>query len=507
MHLRVNRFTYAEWPVQDLTRMADLSIGEEQSESRALALAWSPPGLARHHRCALAVLTSNLLLSLWSPSSDPVLVRSWQRRLIVNDVLALYFKASGHSTRGTAPLMRRKRIRAAAWAESSPRGSVTSLEPGLGLLAVLNDTSELLVLRCTYRPTEASSITATVAACLRLQQQHPPPLGDVTGDLEELSWSEWRTDSGAQSATIEFKHMDTPGSVEVTLNTDSHGKLTVSAMKTEDATDSPHLDLSLHEAVAGSARINLERALTRVIRRFSNQFNLDSRVSTRFWGFDVSQAFIAACFTVHPSEQIQYTISSQERSYMLFAAEQGSAFPWEEERQPKGTAEVCQEYWQTFLHLLKQPDAEDLVMSIDTTLDNSIETVDPQCNGSANDNDTVTQDLTNSTSEWTDQAFIYNLLSAALVLAPRLLTAEVDWIRLVRGRVRPAISQELMDLACRLQGEPSLATRIEYLNKSIQLSGDDTTASHSVRCQICDSVLAWKDLQNARCVAGHSYGQ
>lgn len=47
-------------------------------------LGWSSPGLAKHKRSLLAVLTSNHLLSLWASNSDMRLPESWERVLIVN---------------------------------------------------------------------------------------------------------------------------------------------------------------------------------------------------------------------------------------------------------------------------------------------------------------------------------------------------------------------------------------------------------------------------------------
>ena len=62
-----------------------MSIGEEQSDSTVTAITWSPPGLSRHQRPALAVLTTNHLLSLWASASDIEDHSTWRRVLIFND--------------------------------------------------------------------------------------------------------------------------------------------------------------------------------------------------------------------------------------------------------------------------------------------------------------------------------------------------------------------------------------------------------------------------------------
>ena len=62
-----------------------MDIGEEQSNSHVLAVAWSPPGLAIHQRSVLAILTSNNVLSLWASHSNTKDQLSWKRVLTVNN--------------------------------------------------------------------------------------------------------------------------------------------------------------------------------------------------------------------------------------------------------------------------------------------------------------------------------------------------------------------------------------------------------------------------------------
>src|SRR5262249_4305844 len=64
-------FTAAERPQALPLGASSFSLGEETGGALAVAARWSPPGLAAHGRCALAVLTSNLALSLWAPVAAP----------------------------------------------------------------------------------------------------------------------------------------------------------------------------------------------------------------------------------------------------------------------------------------------------------------------------------------------------------------------------------------------------------------------------------------------------
>ena len=104
---KANQFTNEEWPLLDPHSPKDVSIGEEQGDSPVTAVAWSPPGLARHRRPVLAVLTANHLLSLWASNSKIDDSTSWQRVLIANHVDTIAQSSPGLP-----------RIRSMAWAPS-----------------------------------------------------------------------------------------------------------------------------------------------------------------------------------------------------------------------------------------------------------------------------------------------------------------------------------------------------------------------------------------------------
>ena len=141
VHIRINLFTFEEWPLQDPASFKDLSIGEEQSSSTVTNVSWSEPGLAKHCRSVLTVLTSNLVLSLWESVSDPGEASSWRRVLVVNNALWEYFTTSGASE---GAIRKGKRIRAAAWAHGS---KISSRQEYGHILAVTNDCREVILLR------------------------------------------------------------------------------------------------------------------------------------------------------------------------------------------------------------------------------------------------------------------------------------------------------------------------------------------------------------------------
>lgn len=148
MRIRVNLFTLADWPVIQPQNRDDFSIAAEQSTSTVVGIAWSPPGLASFRRSVLAVLTSNLLLSLWEPSG---IQGKWTRVAIVNHIFHL--DPTGPSQLSGLEL-RRSNIRSFQWcpplhAPSSDSSSAPEAESrwGLHLLMVTNDANEAILLR------------------------------------------------------------------------------------------------------------------------------------------------------------------------------------------------------------------------------------------------------------------------------------------------------------------------------------------------------------------------
>lgn len=133
------------------------SIGQEISQNTAVAVAWSSAGLAKHRRCALAVLTSNLVLSIWGSESRPRAPHSWKRAVVVNNELERYFDALNGSEKDQSEAgrakteERRRRIRSFAWSPATlPIFSASKPQSCAGwgehFLAVSNDNNEVILL-------------------------------------------------------------------------------------------------------------------------------------------------------------------------------------------------------------------------------------------------------------------------------------------------------------------------------------------------------------------------
>lgn len=148
-YLQVNTFTQEEWPMFDPLPWMIQSIGEEQSHSHVVSLAWSPPGVARHKRCALAVLTANHVLSIWSSDTNPRDGESWTRVLVINHALKNELKNGHGGTQPNDPGMESyailgSRIRSFAW--GPPLESVEMVATGDSKSVKVTVRRQLLVL-------------------------------------------------------------------------------------------------------------------------------------------------------------------------------------------------------------------------------------------------------------------------------------------------------------------------------------------------------------------------
>lgn len=205
-------FSNDELPLKNPAPLSNYSIGEEISPSVPIAISWSPPGLAKHRRCALAVLTSNLVLSIWSAEGMLHEESSWNRRLLINDALTDYFsndvatETPSISSNSEERLRLRSRVRAFSWAPSMPPRSETmgtrwSYDPQY--LAVSTDDNQVVFL-VVESPTSSLGLSnawkAVVSSHISLT---PTDVTSPTGsDLFEdivrqqrfvphIAWSPW----------------------------------------------------------------------------------------------------------------------------------------------------------------------------------------------------------------------------------------------------------------------------------------------------------------------------
>lgn len=331
-HLRVtvNKFTTEEWPRQEQASFRDMSIGEEQARATVTALAWSPPGLSKHRRSVLAVLTSNLILSLWASDSTPTDLGSWKRVLVVNKILSLGSRLQ-------------QRIRSMAWAPTNPH-CVDRQTPfsrhkwGIPLIAIADDSNRFYILTISspfagqsfawkaevlYRkdsPESKSSDDRPSLLNTALNANHfidRIQFGTWDGDISLL----YRTSGIIHCARI-LIHVDTPSQVQ--------------------DQDLESLTVSLDEAPPDDANIRsqpmvtplIEARLTTEKQRFGLGKNIGSHVMLRTWGSASSNDLVAVCFSLHPAKMVEYIAPFEETATILFDAGNDnenakSVFPWQ----------------------------------------------------------------------------------------------------------------------------------------------------------------------------------
>ncbi|KAF2457436.1 transcription factor IIIC subunit delta N-term-domain-containing protein [Lineolata rhizophorae] len=122
--IKVDLFSDAEVPLDFPASFSTWSVGAELSESNVVALSWSPLGLAKSRRCALAVLTSNHVLSIFESEDQPTNEESWKRVLIVNRaldkfILEQYPESSKEKPGRTGRFTSALHIHGFAWAQST----------------------------------------------------------------------------------------------------------------------------------------------------------------------------------------------------------------------------------------------------------------------------------------------------------------------------------------------------------------------------------------------------
>ncbi|KAJ5971563.1 Transcription factor IIIC zinc-finger [Penicillium vulpinum] len=148
--VRANLFTNSEWPAYLPGNRDDFSVAADLSESNVISLAWSPAGLGKYRRSVLAVLTSNLVLSLWEPVG---LKKQWTRVTVANHV---FYPQLQPPQDPKSHGFRKVNIRSFTWCESlkpsAPTAGSSFLHShesrwGIPLLTVVNDFNEVMLLQ------------------------------------------------------------------------------------------------------------------------------------------------------------------------------------------------------------------------------------------------------------------------------------------------------------------------------------------------------------------------
>ena len=339
-HVRItaSNFTTGEWPRQEQASFKEMSIGEEQARATVTALAWSPPGLAKHRRSVLAVLTSNLILSLWASDSNPTDLDSWKRVLIVNKVLSSESRLQ-------------QRIRSIAWAPTNPqhvdrRATFSRRKWGIYLLAIADDSNGLYILEVSS-PFAGQNFDWNVEVLRRNNipvsnsSTDRPSLLNIAMNanhfINRIEFGTWDDNIPIVYRTCGINHFASvsihkrPPSRELSKDIPGHECITV----------------SLDEAHPGDANMPSQLIVTPLIKarmvaekeNFGLDNNIGSHVMVRTWGLASINNLVAACITLHPAKMVESTAPFEGTATILFDATNDtdnakSVFPWQ------STAEV-----------------------------------------------------------------------------------------------------------------------------------------------------------------------
>ena len=313
--IRVNQFTEEEWPIVDLAPLNTLSLGEEQSQSSVCSLAWSPVGIGIHKRHVLAVLTTNLLLSIWESTGKP---GSWRRVCIINKSLSMDHE-----------VLRRKkqRIRAFAWLPALQVS--TDARQDRQYLAVVNDKDDVVIFHITANhSTHIRSFETTIVFEIKLTEQElstenlsplqkflqTPPISKIQcGKLQKLM------DEDGAVSLLRMRITFERGPTRLKC-----GDLVLSCEPSQNDLQlyghiAPHVALT-KPTVNVPTSSDFGPALSQPMDDFKKQHGLHGDVRIRYWGFARSPdgTTDAMCVSFHLLDDTRVISREAEQCVVVF---------------------------------------------------------------------------------------------------------------------------------------------------------------------------------------------
>ena len=348
VRFQVNRFTLDEWPWQEPASFKDMSIGEEQALVTVSALAWSPCGLAKHRRSVLVVLTSNLLLSLWTPYADPTDPECWERVMIVN-----YFLIPENVSTPQKQSRTSQRIRSMAWAPIYPEHAerqtpFSTRKWGVFLMAITDDENGVYFVNLVS-PFTGASIAWEIQTLLYKKippAAHPYQRASLLrlkmsekAFIDRVSFGTWNsglyipvtyhTSGVIYHDTLELV-LGPPLSATVRPESESVDKFQENAVQQLQMTSylsppipSPSFEIQVQEQK----------------KTYGAENRLGLHVLSRIWGFASFESLSAVCITLHPSRSIEYSGAAEEFAKVIFdsAYREQEKFPWQEATEVDGS--------------------------------------------------------------------------------------------------------------------------------------------------------------------------
>ena len=333
VRIKVNQFTDGEWPRQPLASFADMSIGEEQSNSHVVSITWSPPGLALHRRSVLAILTANHLLSFWASESDPRDPDSWKRVLVVNNALP-YPPGMANGIKRPS-----KRIRCMAWASIDL--NICELNQRLAtfwgpfLFAIVGESPEVCIFVASS-PYTTGSRDWVIAQCGQFICPSTSQISTPTSlfrqalersryDNSTLAFEPVKVHNAEARTAISCRFRNTYTHVAFSTPIQFPYQGSVQAIEKYGVLNTTHS----HDYAC-----DFTEQLTEVRRRnaMSNKTTKEM-IDIHIHGKAAFGAIRAICFSLHIANQIEYKTTSENLTTVLFqndkAISEELSFPWE----------------------------------------------------------------------------------------------------------------------------------------------------------------------------------
>ena len=343
-HVRfhVNRFTIDEWPWPEPASFKEMSIGEEQALVTVTALAWSSWGLAKYRRSVLAVLTSNLLLSLWTSYADRANPECWQRVMIVNDCLI-----PEHVSTPREQSRASQRIRSMTWAPVNPEHAdrQTPFSPrkwGVFLMAITDDENGVYLVNFTSPFTDASMGWEIQTLLYKrippaIQPNQRPSLLRLKMSeksfIDQVSFGTWNSGEVIQVTYHRSSGATYHEYLKLVIGPPLSAIVEpVAGPKDELQEDTvQQLPITSHlspRTLSPSVEVQIQEQ--KKIYGADNRLGLN--VLSRIWGFASFQCLSAICITLHPSRSVEYSPAVEEFAKVIFdsANPEQDNFPWQD---------------------------------------------------------------------------------------------------------------------------------------------------------------------------------
>ncbi|KAG9957039.1 hypothetical protein KCU61_g9391, partial [Aureobasidium melanogenum] len=483
INLKTSFFTLDDIQLQLPLSWKNFSIGEEMSESFVHALDWSPPGLGKHKRSVLAVLTSNHVLSIWECVGKPEIATDWVRACVVNHALQAHYKEKDVQSPEESEhdhferLRAKQRIRAFAWSPALPNSSLSGAS------------GDFLVIEIQT----PHDILEPVTPGLNLEFQVSAQ--EINTPWDEISGMTYVQDDN-ENISVQIAYHLGSGTDRIT-----------------------NLGLPFTAASAlGST--NWQHDLLRGQRRFSDEWNLAGNVMTRAYGLCTSPFgdLVAVNVSFHPSDGVEYTTNSDEVSYLI-ASQSNDDLQFALAGSPSNAYELTAEALLSSLQSLAVREPEALADE-SFVIEQIVQALDLKDLPSGGFNQgQITED---TPVELIVRQVRQNILFNRESVHSRV-TQLLKYVKADIPKTPPLDATVVLKIVTEISRLPHFVADASILSNSImqihclilaklqaRAGNTDTDTSNSEeeeieRCEICHSNIPFESLRWAKCVNNHQY--